>query len=227
MSLLGAVILTFLVLVVLPVCQAVLSDEARGWLPHLARGLVKSAANNVLPEYRDRYREEWLAELHAYRDRPLTAFLRAAGIRQSVRALNRQLGHPVGASLPDRSLAAVLLFVLAPLLAGIALAIRLTSPGPVMFRQSRVRSDGRRFVALKFRTMKVDAKELGPRNTLRGPMFLILRDPRVTRVGHFLRQQSLDELPYLFNVLRGETPLLPPGMTWRQALQETLWRRRR
>jgi hypothetical protein len=98
MSVLGVVTGAVLVLVVLPVCQSLLSDEARGWLPHLARGLVKSAANHVLPEHRDRYREEWLAELHAYRDRPLTAFLRAAGIRRSVRALNRQLGHRTGLS---------------------------------------------------------------------------------------------------------------------------------
>lgn len=227
MSLLGVVSLTFLVLVVLPVCQSILSDEARGWLPHLARGLVKSAANHVLPEHRDRYREEWLAELHAFRDRPLTAFLRAAGIRRSVRALNRQLGHRAGASLIDRAVAAVLFVVVAPLFVLIALVIRATSTGPVFFRQSRVRSDGRRYYAFKFRTMHLNAPALRPRMEYHkepgGPMFKIREDPRVTPVGRFLRSRSLDELPQLYNVLRGEMSLLPPGMTWRQAFQ-ILWR---
>jgi hypothetical protein len=200
-----------------------LSDEARGWLPHLSRGLVKSAANHVLPEYRDRYREEWLAEVHAYRDRPLTAFLRAAGIRRSVRVLNRQLGHLADASFLDRVVAAAAWVVVAPLFGLIALLIRATSPGPVFFRVPCVRSDGRRYDALRFRTMRKGAGELHSHLTkgrdLGGPIFKLYADPRITRVGRFLRRTGLDELPYLFNVLRGERPLLPPGMTWRQALR--------
>ncbi|RMG16649.1 MAG: undecaprenyl-phosphate glucose phosphotransferase [Planctomycetota bacterium] len=99
--------------------------------------------------------------------------------------------------------AAALLLVFSPLLALIAAAIKLSSPGPVLFRQLRVGWGGRRFTILKFRTMCVDAERIGPTRTLRD-------DPRRTRVGAFLRRTSLDELPQLLNVLRGDMSLVGP-----------------
>ncbi len=94
----------------------------------------------------------------------------------------------------------------------IALAIRLDSPGPLFFRQVRVGESGRLFTCWKFRSMVRDAerqqKELIPLNEMNGPLFKIRNDPRVTRVGRFLRRMSLDELPQFWNVLRGEMSLV-------------------
>jgi exopolysaccharide biosynthesis polyprenyl glycosylphosphotransferase len=103
---------------------------------------------------------------------------------------------------------------LLPLMAVIALAIRLDSRGPVLFIQDRVGLNKRRFRMFKFRTMFEGSErlqaELEPLNQAKGPIFKIFDDPRVTRVGRFLRRTSLDELPQLFNVIRGEMSLVGP-----------------
>jgi Undecaprenyl-phosphate glucose phosphotransferase len=96
------------------------------------------------------------------------------------------------------------LLLVAPLLAAVALAIRLTSPGPVLYRQERMGLDGRRFRMLKFRTMPVDAE------ARTGPVWAKPDDSRRTRLGALLRRWSLDELPQLWNVLRGEMSLVGP-----------------
>jgi exopolysaccharide biosynthesis polyprenyl glycosylphosphotransferase len=109
--------------------------------------------------------------------------------------------------------AAVLLVLAAPLIVAIAVAIRLDTRGPILFRQTRVGKDGRRFEMLKFRTMVDGADRLKPalldRNEADG-LFKIADDPRVTRLGRFLRRSSLDELPQLFNVLSGDMSLVGP-----------------
>lgn len=106
------------------------------------------------------------------------------------------------------------LVVLSPLMLAVAAAIKLTSPGPVLFSQDRVGMNQRRFRLYKFRSMVVDAeqkkKELAHLNELDGPAFKIDRDPRVTTVGRFIRKTSIDELPQLINVLRGEMSLVGP-----------------
>jgi exopolysaccharide biosynthesis polyprenyl glycosylphosphotransferase len=114
----------------------------------------------------------------------------------------------------DVVVSAVLLVALAPVLAACALAVRLSGPGPVLFRQRRVGRDGREFTLHKFRSMSVDAEQLLPgllhRNQADGPLFKLRHDPRVTPVGRFLRTWSLDELPQLLDVLRGEMSLVGP-----------------
>ncbi|MCU1693569.1 MAG: UDP-phosphate galactose phosphotransferase [Frankiales bacterium] len=114
----------------------------------------------------------------------------------------------------DRSVAAVLLLLGAPLLLGLALTVRFSSRGPALFRQERVGRDGQRFRLYKFRTMHVDAEarlaELVPANESDGRLFKMRQDPRVTRVGRPLRKYSLDELPQLLNVLRGQMSLVGP-----------------
>jgi exopolysaccharide biosynthesis polyprenyl glycosylphosphotransferase len=112
----------------------------------------------------------------------------------------------------DIGVTSVALIVTAPLMIGIALAVRLTSPGPVLFRQRRVGEQERDFTILKFRTMVVGAhaQRDGLDNEADGLLFKMRRDPRVTRVGRFLRKTSLDELPQLFNVLRGDMSLVGP-----------------
>jgi exopolysaccharide biosynthesis polyprenyl glycosylphosphotransferase len=108
----------------------------------------------------------------------------------------------------------VALLVTAPLFGIIALAVKLGDRGPVFFKQTRVGSNDRPFKVFKFRTMVVDAEErlgtLTERNERVGPLFKINNDPRITRVGRFLRRSSLDELPQLINVLRGEMSLVGP-----------------
>ncbi len=95
------------------------------------------------------------------------------------------------------------LFVLAPVFALLAIWIRLNDGGPVFFQQERVGFRGRAFRMWKFRTMVVDAEKLGRQIT-------VGRDPRITRAGYWLRKFKLDELPQLFNVLRGEMSLVGP-----------------
>jgi exopolysaccharide biosynthesis polyprenyl glycosylphosphotransferase len=109
---------------------------------------------------------------------------------------------------------AVGLIALSPLMLVLALAVKLTSPGPVLFVQARCGLGGRRFRFYKFRTMVKDAearkRELEHLNEMKGPAFKILRDPRITRLGRVLRKTSLDELPQLWNVLRGDMSLVGP-----------------
>ena len=114
----------------------------------------------------------------------------------------------------DRMLATLGLLFLWPVFAAIALAIKMSGPGPVFFVQKRFGLNKRRFGMIKFRSMVVDAESrqaaLEHMNETDGPIFKIRRDPRVTRVGAFLRRTSLDELPQLLNVLKGEMSLVGP-----------------
>lgn len=114
----------------------------------------------------------------------------------------------------DRVAAGLGFAFISPLFALIALAVRLTSPGPAFFRQTRVAKDGREFTVLKFRTMWADADamkaNLAARNDTDGVLFKMRRDPRVTPLGATLRRYSLDELPQLINVVRGQMSLVGP-----------------
>ena len=127
----------------------------------------------------------------------------------------RQRAYLVGRRAQDIVLSLLALVVLAPLLLLIALAIVLDSPGASpIFAQQRVGKGGRLFRLLKFRTMCPDAEEqleeLLSQNQMDGPVFKIKGDPRITRVGRFLRKTSLDELPQLVNVLKGDMSIIGP-----------------
>lgn len=115
----------------------------------------------------------------------------------------------------DLMAALVLSIFFAPLMAVIAIAVRVDSPGPAIFRQTRIGQQGTSFLLYKFRTMVADTERMnlavladGPRSD--GSFFKSTRDPRVTAVGRFLRRTSLDDLPQLMNVLRGEMSLVGP-----------------
>jgi exopolysaccharide biosynthesis polyprenyl glycosylphosphotransferase len=114
----------------------------------------------------------------------------------------------------DRVLATAALTMLAPLLIAVVVAIRLTSPGSALFRQTRIGRDGHEFTVYKFRTMHVDAEarlaDLAEHNQSDGLLFKIAQDPRITRIGRFLRRTSIDELPQLINVVIGNMSLVGP-----------------
>jgi len=109
---------------------------------------------------------------------------------------------------------ALLLVLIAPLMLGVSLLIRLTSPGPALFTQERIGLNKRRFRMFKFRSMEVNAEELiadlEHLNEVDGPAFKLTDDPRITRLGHILRSTSIDELPQLINVFKGEMSLVGP-----------------
>ena len=132
----------------------------------------------------------------------------------------------------DLVVSGAIVVVGAPLWLGIALAIKLSSPGPVLYRDRRVGLDEREFLMVKFRTMRADAPELQPQleaaNEASGPLFKIRDDPRVTPVGRFLRRFSLDEIPNVINVVRGEMSLVGPRpLPVRDYLQLESWHRKR
>ncbi len=149
--------------------------------------------------------------------------VREVGFGESVRTMKRAI-DVVGAALA--------LTLGAPFLGLIAAAIRLDSPGPIIFRQTRVGLNGRRFEMWKFRSMVEGAEEeldaLRDLNEVDGPIFKMKDDPRVTRVGRILRRTSLDELPNLWNVLRGDMSLVGPRPPIPSEVNEYLeWHKKR
>jgi exopolysaccharide biosynthesis polyprenyl glycosylphosphotransferase len=158
---------------------------------HLSTGVLGVAASRVAVQRFD--------------DVPVLGLRRAELSR--VQALLKRLFDVVVAGL--------LVACLSPVLLGCALAVRLSGPGPVLFRQRRFGKDGQVILVHKFRSMTVDAEERQPLlrvagNDADGPLFKLARDPRVTPVGRWLRAWSLDELPQLFDVLRGTMSLVGP-----------------
>jgi exopolysaccharide biosynthesis polyprenyl glycosylphosphotransferase len=177
---------------------------------------------SIVPTYAELFASNALIE--DLEGMPLVS-LPSMRLSRSVRALKRGV-DVAGAGLG--------LLLLSPLLAVIALAIKLDSPGPVLFRQRRSGRGGSTFLIAKFRTMRDGAEaerfELAARNELAegGPLFKIHADPRITRIGGFLRRYSLDELPQLWNVVRGDMSLVGPRpFVIHEARQITGWAERR
>ena len=132
----------------------------------------------------------------------------------------------------DISISLLMIIVLFPVFFIIGVLIKLTSPGPIVFKQARVGLRGRRFNLFKFRTMVANAenirKDLGDKNEMDGPVFKIKDDPRVTKIGKFLRKSGIDEFPQLFNVLKGEMSLIGPRPPLQsETLQYKRWQLRR
>jgi exopolysaccharide biosynthesis polyprenyl glycosylphosphotransferase len=129
--------------------------------------------------------------------------------------------------LIDAVLSVVILTALAPLMVLVSLMIKLTSPGPVFFAQKRVGMNQRLFVLYKFRSMVAGAEQMmesvAHLNDRDGPAFKIIDDPRITRIGRFLRRTSLDELPQLLNVIRGEMSLVGPRPPLPEEVRRYAW----
>jgi len=131
----------------------------------------------------------------------------------------------------DVLISSSLLIITAPFLLFVSLLIRLDSPGPVLFIQERVSCNNRRFKLLKFRTMMMNAEdkksELMKMNEMDGPVFKIKNDPRITRVGRYLRRFSIDELPQLINVFKGEMSLVGPRPPTPDEVEKYSWGQKR
>jgi exopolysaccharide biosynthesis polyprenyl glycosylphosphotransferase len=165
----------------------------------IARGFQRRVTVKLIPDLGELLPQS--CDVHHVRGRPYIGFSPVAPVH-GVKRLMDLLVTTIG------------LIVTWPLFVLIALAIKLDSPGPVLYRQVRVGKDGRLFELLKFRSMYQDADrrraELLAANEADGPLFKIRNDPRITRVGRLLRRTSLDELPQVLNVLRGEMSLVGP-----------------
>ncbi|MCA9929474.1 MAG: sugar transferase [Anaerolineales bacterium] len=114
----------------------------------------------------------------------------------------------------DMAIALGALFIFSPVMVGTAVLVKLSSPGPIFFKQVRVGKWGSSFYCYKFRSMYIDAEErkeaLIAQNEADGPVFKMKNDPRITPIGKYIRKLSIDELPQLFNVLKGEMSLVGP-----------------
>ena len=165
----------------------------------IARGFGRRVSVKLLPDLGEILPNSF--DLHHIAGRPYLGFSPVANVNWLKRAT-------------DLAFTSAGLLVTWPILILIALAIKIDSPGPVLHRQQRVGKDGRLFEILKFRSMYRDAEqrraELSALNEATGPLFKMRDDPRVTRVGRILRRTSLDELPQLLNVMRGEMSLVGP-----------------
>jgi lipopolysaccharide/colanic/teichoic acid biosynthesis glycosyltransferase len=202
------------------IAHSLLAGEIQAWLPHLARRLVRAAARRLPADSQARFEADWLAELVAWEDRPMSALAKAAHIRWKARAIRESLGgiavRSDGAKRAlDLFVATGLLLAAAPLLLATAIAIKLDSRGPAFYRQRRVGRDEKSFYLIKFRSMCVEAplraEEVRKLSDGREDLvFRISRDPRITRVGRFIRRYSLDELPQLLNVIKGDMSLVGP-----------------
>ena len=161
----------------------------------------------------DQYGEEKTDTLS---DDPFHGFPSLTGIKPEAASLHPIFLHKISNSkrFSDIVLSSLALLVLSPLLLLIAIAVKTTTKGPILFRQRRAGIGGRPFTLLKFRTMVADAdkrkSELVQFNERTGPVFKMKDDPRITKVGKFLRRWSLDELPQFVNVLVGEMSLVGP-----------------
>ncbi|MDP2906177.1 MAG: sugar transferase, partial [Candidatus Omnitrophota bacterium] len=143
-----------------------------------------------------------------------------------------RLWHLLVKRLMDVSCSGIALFVLSPVFLTLGILIKKTSHGPIFFKQTRCSLNGRKFTLYKFRTMDADAevrlKDVINGNEMNGPVFKMENDPRLTKVGRFLRKFSLDELPQLWNVFRGDMSLVGPRPPLPSEVEKyDNWQRRR
>jgi exopolysaccharide biosynthesis polyprenyl glycosylphosphotransferase len=196
----------------------------------LAELLHEHSVNGVILSAKHAYFEQVEAAIRACELEGVEAWMVADFFNTQISrtSIDDLCGHPVLVfrSAPEASWqsvlkqvidftgAIVMLFFSSPILLLTSLLIRITSPGPIFFRQQRSGLNGRPFTIYKFRTMVTDAEqrkhELAAMNEMEGPVFKMTRDPRITPLGKILRKFSVDEFPQLFNVIRGEMSLVGP-----------------
>jgi|ERR1700674_189870 len=148
----------------------------------------------------------WFSRAMTVQSIPLQQLVLSPSWRSPIRLAIKGVLDAVGS--------AILLSLLSPVFLVLAIAVKLSSPGPVFYRWKVVGQSGRPFVSYKFRSMVADAdalrSQLASLNEMRGPVFKMTHDPRVTKVGSWMRRHSLDELPQLYSVLKGDMSLVGP-----------------
>lgn len=201
------VVLSLLGAVVVGALAGVMAGELKAWLWHLSAWIVRRAAQVMGAELEHQYREIYLGELDALRDRPLTALVVSLRIRWC--AYETMLVETIGSSPPSMSLAAkavadrvvgfILLVVALPLLLIATVSIAITTGWPVVYGVERIGMHGKPFKLYRLRTMSTRANRKAD------------GEPYVPLLGMTLRATRLDELPQLFNVLKGDLSLVGPG----------------
>jgi lipopolysaccharide/colanic/teichoic acid biosynthesis glycosyltransferase len=216
--------------VILLTAKAEIEDKTTGFTSGADDYVVKPFDNTELKlRVAAHIRRYWISsERERYHP---TSVIRVPIVLQRVRSGVFRRGYQITKRLFDLFVSLMALPFALPLMLAVAIAIRLDSPGNVLFVQNRTGMNGRRFRMLKFRTMLIDAEELKLKyahlNELTWPDFKITDDPRVTRVGKFLRRTSLDEIPQLFNIIKGDMSLVGPRPTSFAADTYDLWQTER
>jgi hypothetical protein len=197
--------------VLLTSLSGAIGAELVAWSGFAQRALLRRAANGLPPQHRERYFEEWVAELSEVPNGPVTRCIWVLSILLHRRGIARALGAPAlnpWARKAQRGLdllvATTAILLLLPTFLVISLAIRLSIGGPAIFRQIRVGLDGQFFTMVKFRSLTLP----------NGMTWATDVDNHLGHFGRFLRRTSLDELPQLFNVLRGDMSLVDPLWRW-------------
>jgi lipopolysaccharide/colanic/teichoic acid biosynthesis glycosyltransferase len=177
----------------------VMADELKAWMPCTVSSIIDRAVRMLPTNKRKRFAEEWRSHVNEIPGDASKLFV-ALGFIFAASKMGRI--HLIAQKRAlDALIAAWAIFCLAPLLLLITLAIKLDSPGPALFMQTRRGFNGRKFQVFKFRTMTFDGATTKQ---------AVGSDPRITRVGRSLRRANLDELPLLFNVLKGDMSIVGP-----------------
>jgi len=213
--------------VLFSITARIVGDDVKEWLPWIIRRLVEHAVRRLPEEERDRFEEEWWAHINELPGN-LPKVYAAWGCLSASKSIN-QIALPGDTTRLEEAIrrateiaiAALCLLIVLPLMMSISICIKFDSPGPVLSKKKRLGANNVPFNSLKFRSMYVEqARPLGRQLTGAG-------DPRITRVGTLLRRTSMDELPQLINVLRGEISLVgslalpPPSAADASANSET------
>ena len=193
-------------------------------LPYMVREALYASAQLVRQLGMNQASVDSPPELAGLYDRATASLVVAEQRRAAMAALAKRLTDLIGATLG--------VIVLFPLLLVVSLLIKASSRGPVLFKQTRIGLGGRPFTIYKFRSMVINAPELQKKmeelNEAAGPVFKIKNDPRITGIGRFIRAYSIDELPQLLNVIKGDMSLVGPRPPiLKEVLQYEPWQRRR
>lgn len=198
------------------VIASLIGQQVRGSIPDVTRTMARRAARKLPPHLADSYEEDWLAELDALENKPLTAIRFARGLSRAVRVICAESGmslpsasYALASRLLEANLSLVLLVLLSPLLNVIAVAIKADSRGPVFYRRRRLGRAGASFDLLAFRTLEVDS-DSDPLEIVTLGRFCPYCPASRTRVGRYLSRTALDALPTMINVLRGDLALIGP-----------------
>jgi lipopolysaccharide/colanic/teichoic acid biosynthesis glycosyltransferase len=204
--------------VVAAALSRVLADECKAWMPCLTKWLIRRAIGRLPQDQRERYKEEWqshIDEMPGEIGRIVTSvgFVLAANKMSSRLAGNNIFATTAKSAIDSFAALAGLILLALPMIM-VAVAIKITSPGPVIFSQVRCGKRGKQFKMFKFRSMYCDAEQrrqkLEAYRQMSGPVFEINNDPRITPLGRWLRKYRIDELPQLINVLIGQMSFVGP-----------------